>query len=232
MAGYSKEDGTMSPALFVIISGGIKREKDYFELIANIHYFPRIKIHFVAKLESGEDGLEPRKMYQAALEVQQKYEKSKSDDITDSLYLVVDMDDFEEQLHEIMPKCKESGLHLIISNCCFEVWLYYGKFPHKPVGFELPENKSKISSSFKTYLDTQVKGGVNPKKAILDIENAILHSKNNYEENVQGIPLLFSTQMHLLAEKIVPLIQHELQTMQVKEKQKIEWYKNKSKPRP
>lgn len=223
--GYSKGEGTRSPALFIIISGGIKRERDYFTLISNASHFPRIKIPFVAELDSGEDGLEPRKMYLAARQVRQKYDASKADDIKDSMYLVVDVDDFEDQLCEIMPKCKKEGIQLVISNCCFEVWLYYGKFGHKPADFQVPENKSKISSSFKTYLGAQVKGGVNPRKAILDIEQAIANSKNNYEEKEDGFPALFSTQMHCLAEKILPFIREELEMMKEEERQRREFHK-------
>ena len=42
IAGYSKLEGTLEPTLFIIISGGIKREKDYFRVIlSNIGIFSK-----------------------------------------------------------------------------------------------------------------------------------------------------------------------------------------------
>ena len=215
IAGYSKLEGTLEPTLFIIISGGIKREKDYFRVIlSNIENFPRLRIHFVAEdQETNEEGLSPRKMYRVTNQIKSKYDKSKGEDVRDNIYLVVDVDDFIEEILEIKPLCENDNMHLIISNSCFEVWLYYGKFSEPPKDFQIPSKSTKISSAFKNYLgnNKNIKGGINPQKAIFDIETAINNAKINYKEDENGIPLLFSTSMFKLAENMLELLKEDLE---------------------
>jgi hypothetical protein len=46
---YKKEEGVLQPkSFFVIVSGGERREKDYFFFISKQDRFGRIKIEFVA----------------------------------------------------------------------------------------------------------------------------------------------------------------------------------------
>ena len=92
----------------------------------------------------------------------------------------------------------------------FEIWLFYGKEENPPTDFPVPTDRLKISQAFKTYLGTKVKGGVNPKKALYDIKSAIGHAKKHYEEDNNGIPKLFSTNMFVLASQLLPLIDEEL----------------------
>ena len=82
---------------------------------------------------------------------------------------------------------------------CFEVWLYYAEKSDRPVDFVIPQNKLEISSFFKTWANTHIKGGLKPTKAIFNIEQNITNAKKNYVEET-GFPTLFSTQMFRLAE--------------------------------
>ena len=75
----------------------------------------------------------------------------------------------------------------------------------KCVDFIVPKNILEISSKFKTWANTVVKGGLKPTKAILKIEQNIENARKNYSEE-NGIPTLFSTQMYRLAEKMLPYI--------------------------
>ena len=110
----------------------------------------------------------------------------------------------------IQPQCSKEHIGLIMSNPCFEIWLYYGKEDEPPNDFVAPMDKLKISQAFKTYLGTKVKGGVNPKKALYDIKSAINHAKKHYEKDDKGIPKLFSTNMFVLVSELLPLIDEEL----------------------
>ena len=103
-------------------------------------------------------------------------------------------------------ECVSHDIELIISNPCFEIWLYYTEKDDKCVGFKIPDKKEKISSSLKTWVNKQIKGGVKPKRAILNIEQNIENAKKNYLVNDDGIPLLFSTQMFILAEQLLPYV--------------------------
>lgn len=229
---YIKKEGHLSASLFIIVSGGIKREKDYFSRIMDFKSFPRIKIYFISKNEeTGEEGLSPDKMFNEALKIKEKFQdyyKNNDDEFEkDTIYLVIDVDDFYDKILQIKPLCKNEKFNLIVSNSCFEIWLYYGKNYEYPKDFEIPENKSKISSEFKKYIGDKFKGGIDPRKAIFDIKTAIENSKKNYKEDENEIPELFSTNMFKLATKLLPLTETELQKLIEIEKKRNEDYLKK-----
>lgn len=226
VAGFSKEDGEKDPTLFIIISGGEKRERDYFSLLENGKISQRVRVKFIDKNEKKEGGLSPEKMFNLALKVKSVYDKSKGDDLSDHIYLVSDVDHFRNELLSIKPICDKNGLQLIISNSCFEIWLYYGKRNIKPSNFIISKNILKISSEFKTYLGKEVKGGVNPRKAIFDVEKAMINAKKNYAEDNEGIPCLFSTQMYRLMQDILPFIKEELDEIRHKNHRREEKYRH------
>jgi len=218
---YKKEEGVFAPkSFFVIISGGEVREKQYFQIISNQDKFGRIKIEFIADPKQ----LNPDGLLETAKYKQKRY-KSSQENTPDKVFIVSDTDHFYSSIVRIKPECKKNSIILIISNSCFEIWLYYGKFNKKPTDFVIPADYLKISNSFKTYLGKKVKGGINPKYAIFDIVDAIQNAKDNFEEDKNGIPKLFSTNMFLLAEDILPLIQSELKKLILEKEQRIHTYK-------
>jgi hypothetical protein len=215
---YKKPDIEEIPkTFFIIISGGEVREKDYFRFISIQDKFKRIKLEYIADpLKLSPDG-----MYELAEYKKAHYETSRNEDAEpDKIYLLSDVDHFINELLRIKPKCKNGGFHLIISNTCFEVWLYYAYLAVLP-SFSLPSDPLKISGKFKGWLPSVIPGGIKPKKAILSIYPNIENAKKNYREDENGIPLLFSTNMYLLAEDLVPLIEPELTNM-IEENKRIE----------
>lgn len=207
---YRKEEGMLDPSLFIIVSGGEVREKDYFSFFDNkIYSFPRIIIEFVSKNPEGEGGLDVNKLIKVALQIKKEKEESKGDDILDSINVVTDVDHFYSQIIANLPECNKNNISLIISNPCFEIWLYYTYYQDTP-DFKIPQNKKKISSEFKTYLGNKHRGGVDPRKAPLNIDQAINNSSTNYSIDTNGIPVLFSTQMHFLASKLYELTKEEI----------------------
>lgn len=193
-------------AFFIIISGGEVREKDYFRIISVQDKFKRIKLEFIADpLKLSPDG-----MYELAEYKKAHYTTSRNEDAEpDKIYLISDVDHFMTELLRIKPQCKDEGFHLIISNSCFEVWLYYAYRDVIP-DFRLPPDPLKISSKFKGWLPSVIPGGIEPQKAILSIYPNIENAKKNYMEDENEIPLLFSTNMYLLAEDLLTLIEPEL----------------------
>jgi hypothetical protein len=145
---------------------------------------------------------------QKAEEEQKRYKTSESDE-PDKIFIVSDVDHFMNDLLRIKPKCENSNISLIISNSCFEIWFYYGKFNQKPEDFTIPESRLKMIQKFKTYLNSKFKDGTDPRYAAFDIETAIANSKANYEEDNNGIAKLFSTNMFRLAEQLLPFIKDE-----------------------
>lgn len=215
---YKKPDLEELPkGFFVIISGGQVREKDYFKKISVHDKFKRIKIEFIADpLKLSPDGMLEQAYYKKA-----RYTSSRNtDEEPDKIYLISDVDHFMSELLRIKPKCESEGFKLIISNSCFEVWLYYAYHNVKP-NFSVPSDPLKISSKFKGWLPGVIRGGIKPQKAILSIYQNVENARENYSEDINGIPELFSTNMFQLAEDLLPLIEPELSIM-IEENMKIE----------
>ncbi|MDR2651980.1 MAG: RloB family protein [Prevotellaceae bacterium] len=203
-ANYRKEEGALLPkSFFVIISGGEKTERLYFKIIANQDRFERIKIEFIADAKQ----LNPKGLLDTAIYKQEHYKTSQEDE-PDKIYIVSDVDDFMSELLEIKPDCEKLNISLIVSNSYFEIWIYYAYFENI-TGFVMPENNLQISKSFRRWMPSNV----NPVKAILNIEQNIKNAKTHYEEDENGIPKLFSTNMFVLAKGILPLIDRELKKL-------------------
>lgn len=215
---YQKADlEEMPKAFFIVISGGEVREKDYFKKISVVDVFKRIKLEFIADpLKLSPDG-----MFELAEYKKARFASSKNtDDEPDKIYLISDVDHFASELLRIKPKCENEGFKLIISNSCFEVWLYYCYHDVIP-NFPIPADSLKISSKFKGWLPSVVRGGIKPEKAILNIYQNIDNAKKNYKEDANGIPELFSTNMFELAIDLLPLIEPELTNI-IAENKRIE----------
>ena len=205
---YRKEEGTRLPySFYIIVSGGERREKDYFRLISNQDYFQRIKVEFIADPQQ----LNPQGLLNIAKKKQKQYKQSANSQNPDRIFLISDVDHFYPELLTIQEEATRNRFTIVISNPCFEVWLYYGKCKEKPTDFKKTKEAKKISQAFKQHLDQKIAGGVNPKKAILDIRSAIENAKLNFAKDSRGIPELFSTNMFELAEEILPLIDKELE---------------------
>lgn len=202
---YTKPEATHLPQAFIVVfSGGTKREKDYFHLIdKNPNLYNEIKIEFWAN-PNFEKGGKP-KIVEYAVNKAKEYKESANEENPDNYFLLTDVDDFGQYLAEMKQECETNDIELIVSNSCFEVWLYYAERNDKCIGFEIPDDESKISSTFKTWANNVVKGGLNPTKAILKIEQNIKNARDNYAEE-NGFPTLFSTQMFRLAEKMLPYV--------------------------
>lgn len=215
---YQKPDLEELPkAFFIIISGGEERENDYFKIISHQDKFERIKIEFIADPQK----LSPDGMLELAQYKKARYTSSKhTDEEPDKIYLISDVDHFMNKLLHIKPICTDEGFHLIISNSCFEVWLYYAYHDEIP-NFTIPSDYLKISSKFKGWLPSVIRGGIKPKKAILNIYQNVVNARKNYKEDENGIPKLFSTNMFELAQDLIPLIEPEL-TKLIKENERIE----------
>lgn len=224
--GYLKTEKNLDTSLFIIVSGGEKREKGYFNILKSDlnTYFPRIDIRFFSKKKQG---LDPKQMLEKAKDVQSGlHEIAKSD----KFYLVSDVDHFRDKLLAIIPECEQLNFRLIISNYCFEVWLYYSCFDCKPTDFVKPSQLDQCSSVCKNYVHNKYGKGITSGRAFLYIEEAIVNSEKNYTEDEDGIPSEFSSQMHILAKEIHPLIKEELKEYIKKAQEKAEMHKN-SKPK-
>ena len=251
LPGYFKPEGTIDiPTYIVIFSGGEGRERSYFSLIErNKAKFQRIKLEFLDKslmpidnennklaIKAREGGFSPDKLWLFAKHwLNERYIQKHGEviDPIDSLYLISDVDHFISELLRIKPLCEAAKIKLIISNSCFEKWLYYGYFAEKPhenttLAFSCPDEVIKISSAFKTYCGTVIKGGIKTNKAIFLLKTAISNAKANYAKDENGIPVLYATDMFILGEELLPLIMPELEKVNQKNQEIATDFRNKN----
>lgn len=205
---YAKEDGVLSTALVLVLSGGTKRGSDFLKELRTRRALHSLRVLFVSK--DGQ-GLNPLQMQRRWTEIQ----NSKSFDIDGQTFRLDDMDkvfllsDVDEFYHQLLAVKKEEGdsfpAQWIISNPCFEVWLCYCYSVDVPVDCAELEclTVAKRSQRLKTLGNDLVPGGLNPCKAFELMRSGIGFSEKNYREDANGIPQLFSTQMHIMARYIL-----------------------------
>jgi hypothetical protein len=155
-------------------------------------------------------------MLETAKERQEYFLQSQGE-VPDRIYLVSDVDKFMGQLLEIRPICEVLNIQLIISNPCFELWLYYASCSKKIDNFPFPEDMSQMSQVFKTWTGPL---NLDPRKAIPKIQQNIANAAKSYEEDEYHIPKLFSTSMFRLAGDLLPLIDKELEQWRNDKEQK------------
>lgn len=208
-AAYKKEDGVLSYSLICVISGGTDRERTFLNELEKKHTFKSVDVIFFST-QKGVGGLTP-KMMQIAYEnickdgyftISGRTVKIES---VDAIYMFTDVDHYEEELKEILGKKESYTPFWIISNPDFEIWLYYcyRNDPWGELKEVVEETVSKRSSRLKTINGTfNNGGGLDTRKAFEHLEDGIAHSKEHYQET-DGIPNLFSTQMHIFAEDVL-----------------------------
>ena len=227
IAGYSKSEGVIPPKTFVVIfSGGNVREPAYFKLVTlNPSLFPVLKLKILPE-DRYYTNHEPRVFTYSEMETK-AFGSSTTTERPDYFYVVTDVDVFMPHIITFKPRLESQGIKMIVSNPCFEVWLYYSKRTDKLDGFVAPANPDAISSEVKRFVHVQT-GGVNPTKALYDIETSIRNARANYAEDANGIPALFSTNMYVLAEHIHPFLNEGLETLQNREAERVAFYKASS----
>ena len=224
LTGYTKGEGEMLPKAFVVIfSGGNVREPDYFKLVdRNPSLFPMLKLKILPE-DRYYANHEPRVFTYAETETK-AFRDSASPEQPDDYYVVTDVDVFMPHIITFKPRLEAQNIRMTVSNPCFEVWLYYSKRTDKLDGFVIPNNPEAISSEVKRFVHKKT-GGVNPTKALYDIDINIRNARATYAADANGIPMLFSTNMFELAERIQPLLKEGLEALQIIEKEHAALYR-------
>ena len=205
---YEKADGTMSASLIVVISGGTVREKNFFRAIEPPH-FRYTKIIFKSKDNQGWSPLQMESFWnecKATKTIEDQDGQNVGIADIDNVFLVSDLDSFEDQLKTVLGrKDSTDGSQWIISNPCFEIWLYYchRNDPEHELAAIKSDVVHKRSGHLKNLCGQLVKGGIDPTISIFGIKEGISHSLQHYAEDENGIPVLFATQMHLLAQCLI-----------------------------
>lgn len=210
---YSKGESTIETAILFIISGGDTREKNYFNFLRK-ERARRIRIAFRSK--KGQ-GLTPDQMYEIAQDTidNHKFILENGDSYTfeegDTLYMIQDMDEFRADILKLTHDPYENSIiKWVVSNPCFEIWLFY----HYQDDLKLLESGIALSEKeksqwLKRILPTIIKGGICPEKDLVNAPTAIKNSKIHYHTDSDGLPGLYSTDMHELAQLILDLMGEE-----------------------
>ncbi|MDH4460796.1 MAG: RloB family protein [Flectobacillus sp.] len=130
-----------------------------------------------------------------------------SEDYKDEVWFVIDTDRWNEgnKINILRDCCTDKIRWFVVqSNPCFELWQYYHLNSEKP---QL-EDTSKFSS-FKAYVNNQIKGGFNNRTMPIELESAVENSSNNFECEC-GQPKLHSTEVHILGKVILFFVKPQL----------------------
>lgn len=229
---YRKSDGELSTSLVFILSGGDKKEKDFFKVLIK-NEIRSLRVLFMSK--KGQ-GLLPSQMNEKWHEIlkSQRLEINAQEyklETLDKIFLVSDVDEFRPKLEDISHQ-KDGLKNWIISNPCFETWLYYCYLNNPETDLnELNDyGTDKRSQHLKKLQNELVKGGFNPIVAFEHIKEGIKHSKLHYSEDMNHIPTLFSTQMHILASYILEIMErndHEYSKLLRKKEEMRNRYRKK-----
>lgn len=233
---YSKKDGTLSASLFYVISGGTNRERDFFNELERKDTFKSLKVIFVSS-KRGKGGLTPRMMnkYLQTIKEEGMIEyrgRNYEFRVIDGIYMITDVDHYENDLREILSSKAMSDAKWIISNPDIEVWIYYC-FKNNPYEdlrevIDAPQNTrsglmKRINGRFNHG------GGLDPRKAFESIDSGIQNAKAWYEEDLAGFPSVLSTQMWQLAEDIIRVLSDEFCKWKEERAKKIQAYINETK---
>ena len=208
LKGYEKTDGVMSYSIICVISGGEKRERDFLKTLIRQKDLRSLRVAFISK--EGQ-GLQPCQMQEQWEGIQNTKtiaidERNFQLDEMDKVFLLSDVDEFYEQLVRILESHGEEDQgEWIISNPCFEIWLYYC-FCDKPLedlASIIPLSPKQRSQELKHLGHNIVTGGLNGIKAFEHMQAGIAHSSRYYAEDSNAIPVLFATQMHKMAQFLI-----------------------------
>lgn len=204
--GYTRE---VSPELvrdyklFAIACEGSKREPDYFKILRYLSN--KIAVDVIEEIVSEEEALSinPNKSAPKwVLERAVRYIEKEGLNNEDDLWIVMDVDRWsEEQLREVASYCDQfPNWNIVISNPCFEVWLYF----HKKSDINISESIS--CNDFKTEISTLEKGGYDPIKFLPFLNDAILNSQASDSDKKHFIPKVKETKVYQLGEAILKII--------------------------
>lgn len=160
--------------LFAIACEGGKKEPQYFKLFEYLS--DRIKVDIIEDKVLDEElfhKFETKSAPKWVLDRAVSYIDQEGLIDEDELWFVMDIDNWSaEQLHKIVNYCKEQkNWNIVLSNPCFEVWLYL----HKNKDFD--SSVSHTCKDFKLEVSELDKGGYNPLNYITLIKEASNNAK-------------------------------------------------------
>jgi hypothetical protein len=205
---YTRREPTKEGKLYFIFCEGAEKETTYF------HFFNRISSQIIVQIVPIMDGKNsPMGLYNNAianlLKRDENHTPSYQLNDADEVWFIIDTDKWGKEIDVLRDNVgKHQNWFVAQSNPSFEVWLYYH--------FEKVKPTVNIKN-WKAFLNDIIKGGFNPNKHPIYIETAIANSETNYS-STNNQPDIISTELYLLAKKILPLVKADLDMLISNEK--------------
>jgi len=189
--------------LFAIACEGGKREPAYFRYFENMS--PKIKVDIIQDSVSEQELLskyETKSSPNWVLDRAIKYIEKEDLKDEDELWFVIDTDNWEEeQIRKIANYCEDySNWHIVLSNPCFEVWLYF----HKKT--QIPNASTINCKQLKSAVSTLEKGGYAPLVFLPDLLNAIDNSEKIDSDKNYFLPKNGETKVYQLGKALMSVI--------------------------
>lgn len=207
---YTKGEPLLETTIVFILSGGSEREKDYFKPLKTDKQIHNIKIAF--RSQKGQ-GLKPYELASIASDFVTNKTFVTEDNTTyhfedrDIIFLIQDVDEFGSEIAKLLGReYDKSSIRWVISNPSFEIWLFYHYYDNSSILKDgLAMSEYDRSNWLKEHLNKIIPGGIKTTQAFHMADIAIKNSRNNYSEK-NGIPNVYSTQMHVVAEKVIAVL--------------------------
>ena len=129
----------------------------------------------------------------------------------DEVWFVIDTDRWNEgnKIELLKEFCysqdeSENLWNVVKSNPCFELWFYYHFHENMP-----DENEVDSFTSFKEFVNSQIKGGFDTRSMPIELTTAIENSTKNFNIT-SNQPDLFSTEVHNLGKVIISFVGKQL----------------------
>lgn len=189
--------------LFAIACEGTRREPEYFQLFK--HMSAKIAVDIIDDVvyegiqASATQGSAPRWVLDRAIRYIEREGLSPDDD----LFFVMDVDRWSsDQLRELAQYCAEQhNWHLVLSNKCFEIWLYFHKKEHNR-GLDLDISSKELKHVISLLED----GGYHPYKFIPNFLEAIRNARNADTNADYHFPNKNETKVYILGQALIDKI--------------------------
>ncbi|MDF7809897.1 RloB family protein [Hymenobacter sp. YC55] len=186
--------------VFAIACEGQKREPEYFNVFR--YMSDRIKIDIIEDVVSDGENIENKSAPNWVLDRAMKYIDRVGLVEEDYLWFVIDSDRWDvDQIRVLAEHCARfANWQIVISNPCFEVWLYFHKRS------DILSSASDSCSKFKFEISTFENGGYHPYKFIPYLQDAITNAKNADTNADHYLPEVKATKVYQLAEALLNVI--------------------------
>lgn len=220
---YQKQEPTRSAQKIFIVCEGDTTEPNYFD------FFAGLSSNLAVIPIPSEDGKsDPVKLMEWVESHWTDRRTAPNFTEHDQVWFVVDTDEWQTQgkIAALRAFCSTKNRqeqeanpdytpydmwNVAQSNPQFEIWHYYHIYDELPDSDEVGKY-----TSFKEYVNLQIRGGFDFKVHPVFVEDAIRNSLALFVRDAEGCPSLYSTEVYLLCQQILPFVKRIVDIMKRK----------------